>query len=141
MEQKGSMLLKVASIIMMVGGIVTAVASLFVALGATVWTAAVSEVAGHAVVGNITALIWIAVVLSVATAVAWIYAGATGKANWNNPEKAQFMFTLGIICAAIAVLGGILMSIGTRSFQISVVTDAVIPVLYIVGANQLKSQN
>ena len=149
MEQKGSMLLKVMSIIMMVGGIIGAVGSFFVALGAGVLQAGVSseevqsqlttQQSGQA--GAVMGLLWFGVVVLIAGSVIEIIAGVKGKNNWNNPAMAKTLMIWGIICAAVSTLGTILFSAGSGSFQaLSAVTGLVVPVLYIIGTVQLKSQ-
>ncbi|MBQ1839695.1 MAG: hypothetical protein II127_08775 [Ruminococcus sp.] len=152
MEQKGSMLLKVVSIIMMIGGIVSAVASFFVAIFAGLGQAVVAangdeinaalEASGYgSVAAPVMALVWVGVVIIIAGAVFEIIAGVTGKKNWNNPEAAQKMIIFGGICAALSLIGNILFSTGTHAVQIfTILAGLVIPVLYIVGAIQLKNQ-
>ena len=79
MEQKGSKLLKIVSIIMMIGGIVSAVFSFIAAIIAGLGTAVMSQPEVSSAVdsalaangysgatGPIMAVIWIAVVISVA---------------------------------------------------------------------------
>ena len=152
MEQKGSMLLKVVSIIMMIGGIVSAVASFFVAIFAGLGQAVVAangdeinaalEASGYgSVAAPVMALVWVGVVIIIAGAVFEIIAGVTGKKNWNNPAAAQGMMILGIVCAALSLVSNILFATGGLGVQIvSILSGMVLPVLYIVGTIQLKKQ-
>lgn len=142
MEQKGSMLLKVMSIIMIVGGIIGAVGSVLMVLLAGVFTSVANETevklaaaeAGTSS-GTVTAALWIGAIFLVASAVIEIIAGVKGKKNWNNPAAAKTLLVWGIICAVMSVIGIII----SQNFR-SVLTGLVVPVLYIVGAVQLKKQ-
>ena len=149
MEQKGSMLLKVMSIIMMVGGILGAVGSFFVALVAALGQVALSSAdvqsqltttqSGNA--GMVMGLLWVGVVVLIAGAVIEIIAGVKGKNNWNNPAMAKTLMIWGIVCAIVSTIGTILFSTGSGSFQVfSALTGLVVPVLYIIGTVQLKNQ-
>ena len=154
MEQKGSMLLKVVSIIMMVGGIVGAVASFIGAVIAGVASAAmaqpeVSDAVNSALAANgyssgtgpVMAVVWIAVVIAVAGSVVEIIAGVKGKKNWDNPAAAQTLMIFGIVCAVLSVISHILFATGGMGVQVvSILSGLVIPVLYIVGTVQLKNQ-
>ena len=154
MEQKGSKLLKIVSIIMMIGGIVSAVFSFIAAIIAGLGTAVMSqpEVSSAVVsalaangysgaTGPIMAVIWIAVVISVAGAVVEIIAGAKGKKNWDNPAAAKTLMIFGIVCAVLSLVANILFATGGLGVQIvSILSGLILPVLYIVGAVQLKNQ-
>lgn len=154
MEQKGSMMLKVVSIIMMIGGIVSAVFSFIAAILAGLGTAVmaqpeVSDAVDSALAAEgysgakapIMALVWVAVVVSVAGAVLEIIAGAKGKKNWNNPDQAQGMMILGIVVAALSLIANIMFATGGIGVQVvSILSGLVLPVLYIVGTIQLKNQ-
>ncbi len=151
MEQKGSMLLKVMSIIMMVGGILSAVGSFFTALLAGVFQAGVSvansegalSAEENATAGGAAALLWIGVVILIVSAVVEIIAGVKGKNNWNNPAMAKTLLIFGVVCALLSLLGIIFFGIGTgtvASAIMSIITGLVVPALYIVGTIQLKNQ-
>ena len=154
MEQKGSKLLKIVSIIMMIGGIVSAVFSVIAAILAGLGTAVMTQpevsnavdsaLAANGYSGNtgpVMAVIWIAVVVSVVCAVVEIIAGVKGKKNWNNPAAAQGMMILGIVCAALSLVSNILFATGGLGVQIvSILSGMVLPVLYIIGTVQLKKQ-
>ena len=149
MEQKGSKLLKIVSIIMMIGGIVSAVFSVIAAALAGVGTAVmsqpeVSDAIDSALAGStgpVMAVIWIAVVVAVVCSVVEIIAGVKGKKNWDNPAEAQGMMILGIVCAVLSLVSNILFATGGMGVQIvSILSGMVLPVLYIVGTVQLKKQ-
>ena len=147
MEQKGSMLLKVISIIMMVGGIIGAVGSVIMALAAGVFSAftsdaSVQQAASDAGVNAtaIGAMLWVAVAILIITAVIEIIAGVKGKNNWNNPAAATTLIVFGVVCAVLGVVGSILFATNGGSAVVSIITSVVLPVLYIIGAVQLKNQ-
>ena len=151
MEQKGSKLLKIVSIIMMIGGIVSAVFSVIAAALAGVGTAVMAQpevsdaidsaLATTGSTGPVMAVIWIAVVISVAGAVVEIIAGAKGKKNWDNPAAAKTLMIFGIVCAVLSLVANILFATGGLGVQIvSILSGLILPVLYIVGAVQLKNQ-
>lgn len=143
MENKGSMLLKVVSIIMIVGGIIGAVASFLMTILAGFWTtitenSEVKDAAAKAgtTTSNVTAALWIGTIILVVSAVIEIIAGVKGKNNWNNPEAANTLMVFGIICAVLSLIGCIV----SQNF-FSILTGLVLPVLYIIGTVQLKKQN
>ena len=87
------------------------------------------------------AVIWIAVVISVAGAVVEIIAGAKGKKNWDNPAAAKTLMIFGIVCAVLSLVANILFATGGLGVQIvSILSGLILPVLYIVGTVQLKNQ-
>ena len=155
MEQKGSMLLKVVSIIMMIGGIIGAVVSVIMAIVVAVGQAAFSQPETQAALndalaqanvdksaaGAVMGLLWVGVIILVAGSVLEIIAGVKGKNNWNNPSQAQTLMILGIVCAVLSIIGNILFAVSGAGAQIiSILTGLVLPVLYIIGTVQLKKQ-
>jgi heme/copper-type cytochrome/quinol oxidase subunit 3 len=150
MEQNGSKLLKVTSILMIIGGILGAIFSVLSVLFAGVLTAAVNTPEAQQAVNDqgvsistttISAIVWVAVIILVISSVIEIIAGVKGKKNWNNPAAAQTLIIFGIVCAVLSVLGNVLFASGGAGSQIiSYITGLVLPVLYIIGAVQLKKQ-
>ncbi len=147
-EQKGSMLLKVASIIMIVGGIAGAVGAVLLAALAGVSTAVAENDAVQQAVKEagtttkeVTTVLWIATAIAVVGAVVEIIAGFKGKKNWNKPEMAKTLMIWGVICAAVSLVSIILSAVNDGSgVVISILTGLVVPVLYIIGTVQLKKQ-
>ena len=146
-QQKGSMLLKVMSIIMIVGGIAGAVGSLLMgALSGVITAVADNEQVQQAAreagttTGKITSLMWVATAVSVVAAVVEIIAGFKGKSNWNKPEMAKTLMIWGIICLAVSLVGNILFITADAASIISILTGLVVPALYVAGTVQLKKQ-
>ena len=145
----GSKLLKVVSILMIIGGILGAIGAVIAAAGAGFLTAASGNAEAQKAaaeagmsMGTITGAVWIAAIFSIISAVVEIIAGVKGKKNWDNPEAAKTLLILGIVCAVISVIGNIIFATSGTGVQIlSVVTGLVLPVLYIIGAFQLKGQS
>ncbi len=142
MEQQGSKLLKVVSIIMIVGGILGAIIMIIAGVvGGTAnaianqYSSVLSD-ADNASLGGNLAMMWVGIIIGVIGSAVEIFAGFTGLANWTNPAKAQFMTIVGYVQVV-----SIIFSIIAKSFSpITLVTGFVLPVLYIVGAMQLKKQ-
>ena len=147
MEQNGSKLLKVISILMIIGGIIGAIVSIFSILGAGVLSAASGDAqlqqaaaASGTNMGAVNALVWVSVVFMVISSVVEIVAGVKGVKNWSNPAAAKSLLTLGVVCAVISVIGTIISAIGGSFSVVSLILGLLFPVLYIIGANQLKKQ-
>ena len=150
MEEKGSKLLKVVSIIMMIGGIIGAVGSLITTILIAAGTALLSTPEGQQAlannangqyVGPAMGLLWVGTILLIAGSVFEIIAGVKGKNNWNNPAQAQTLLIFGIICAVLSVAGNVFFASGGAGVQVvTIITGLVLPVLYIIGAVQLKNQ-
>ncbi len=146
MEQQGSKLLKVVSIIMIVGGILGAIIMIIAGVvGGTAnaianqYSSVLSD-ADNASLGGNLAMMWVGIIIGVIGSAVEIFAGFTGLANWTNPAKAQFMTIVGYVIVGVQVVS-IIFSIIAKSFSpITLVTGFVLPVLYIVGAMQLKKQ-
>lgn len=147
MEQNGSKLLKVVSIIMMIGGIIGAVSSLIYTIVIGAGTALLGTAEGQAAmareginVAPVMGLLWVGTIFLIAGSVFEIIAGVKGKNNWNNPAQAQTLLIFGIICAVLSVVGNVFFATGGAGVQVfSIITGLALPVLYIIGAVQLKN--
>ena len=147
MEQNGSKLLKVVSILMIIGGIIGAIGSAFMALFAGATSVALQDpelqqsvAEAGATTGEVQMVFWTAAIIMIISAVIEIIAGAKGKKNWNNPAAAKSLMVWGIICAVISVVGNILYASSDGVSILNIITGLVIPILYIIGTIQLKKQ-
>lgn len=147
MEQKGSTLLKVASILMIIAGIVGAIGSILMGVFAGAASVALQDPEIQQTMadagtnaGEVQSIFWIAAVILVVSAVIEIIAGAKGKKNWNNPAAAKTLMIWGIVCAVVSVIGNILFASSDGVSILNIVTGLVIPILYIIGTVQLKKQ-
>lgn len=147
MEQNGSKLLKVVSILMIIGGIIGAIGSAFMALFAGATSVALQDAElqqsvaeAGTTTGEVQMIFWAAAIIMIISAVIEIIAGAKGKKNWNNPAAAKSLMVWGIICAVISVVGNILFASSDGVSILNIITGLVIPILYIIGTVQLKKQ-
>lgn len=129
----GSKLLKVVSILMIVFGAIGIVFDIIAVAG----IAAVS-----AYLGSSIGMYWIALICAVIGTIVEFVAGIIGIRSWDKPEKAQTCVILGCICVGITVLSNILTLVSySQGFNVfSLLTGLVIPVLFLIGAFQLKKQ-
>ncbi len=134
--KKSNTLLKVCSILMMIGGILGIITGIIAIIGVA---ALLEMMEGQALAGT-AALLYGASILAVAGSVIQTIAAAKGLGACKAPEKAQSCVIWGIIVAALCVVAQILNVVGGSGFDaVSLVTGLVLPVLYIVGANQIKT--
>ena len=127
-EKKGSVLLKVAGILMIIGGAISIVLGIIAIVG----------VAALAYMSNgelSSGLLYLACVLALVGGALQLIAGIIGVKNWNKPEKAKTCIVWGAIVAAISVLSVILTAAAGGGFSIlSLLLGLALPALYIVGA-------
>ena len=146
MQKHGSTMLKVTSILMIV----------FAALGLVV---DISTIAGYSWIwdydgkyGIDLTLFTIALILLVVAVVVELAAGIVGVINWDKREKAGLCMMLGVAVIVLVVVGNVLSivavnklysSIGYGSGDTSTLFTGflglIIPVLYVIGASQLKN--
>lgn len=129
---KGQKFLKVTSILMIVGGILSAITCLLGFAGVAL-LAAMSD--GHAS----ALLLYLALALALAAAVAEIIAGTKGLKTCKTGENADKCVVWGGIIAGITVVSTIINLVGGGNVSItSILLSLVVPGLYIYGAIQVK---
>ena len=145
----GSKMLKVCGIITIIFGAISIVASILAVVGAGAgasYVAETGELGQEALLatGIILEVVIAAAVLSLVGSVIELIAGILGVKNWNKPEKATICVVFGIIVLALTVISLILSAVGggtsSASIVISVICGLALPVLYLIGAIQLKKQ-
>ena len=135
-QNQGSKMLKVTGILMIIGGAL----ALVIALIAVIGIAAAASLAAGALGGGIIALAVIASILALLGGGIELVAGILGVKNWNQPAKAQSCIVFGAIIIALSVLSNILnLASGSEFNLFSLLLGLVLPVLYLVGAVQLKN--
>lgn len=135
-QNQGSKMLKVTGILMIIGGAL----SLVIALIAVIGIAAAASLAAGALGGGIIALAVIASILALLGGGIELAAGILGVKNWNQPAKAQSCIVFGAIIIALSVLSNILnLASGSEFNLFSLLLGLVLPVLYLIGAVQLKN--
>ena len=132
MERKSNMLLKVASIIMIVGGGLGIVFGIIAVLGLGALALALGSEAS-------TGLLMAGALLALVSSIISLVAGIVGVKNAAVPEKAQTCIVFGIITAVSSVFASTLSMMGGNSFNFaSLLVGLLLPVLYLVGAFQNK---
>lgn len=126
---QGKTMLKVSSILMLIGGILAAIMGVIAMIG----------IAALVALGASSGLLTVSGILVLVGAVVEIIASAKGLGACKAPEKAKGCMPWGIIVAALCVVSQILTVVGGGEFSvINLITGLVLPVLYIIGANQMK---
>ncbi len=125
MEQKlgGKGFLKVCGILMIIGGGL-GVITMFTTMG-FLMALGLSFLAIFGIVGSALQLV----------------TGILGVVHCNNASKAGLLLALGVVSLALLVVSSVIlpMMYGTAINFVSIVTGAVLPVLFIIGA--LKNKN
>ena len=124
----GQKMLQVVSILMIVFGAIAAVVSL---IGLVVVIAAV------AITGQVLALF--AYLILIAAGIAELVVGIIGVVNCKDLSKAQMLLVCGIVVAAVTVLGNLLSMIGSGFNFFTLLSGLLFPILFIVGAIQMKN--
>ena len=124
-EKKGSTLLKVSGILMIIGGGISLIFAII----------AIAGIALLAAAGASSGLLYAAGALALVGAVVELIAGILGVVNCKKPEKAKTCIVWGVLCALLSVAGVILTVAGGGDFSIvSLLLGLCLPVLYIIGA-------
>jgi hypothetical protein len=128
---KGSSLVKVVGIIMIIGGALNLIGS-FSIFALTALAAVLGVGAGVIVVIGLVALV---------SGVVELIVGILGVKFNNTPDKVNLVFTLGIVAVVLTLVNVILMGVFSGALGASPfagVLGFVLPVLYTIGAYQNK---
>ena len=132
--QKNQML-KVCGILMIIGGSL----GILINIIAVVGVGAVAALAAYAGAGVIVGLLTFACILMLAGSVMELVTGILGVKTCDKPEKVKSCITCCIIVIALSLLGTVLTIISGGSVNFfSLLLSLVLPVLYLIGAFQLK---
>lgn len=133
MEKQTNKFLKITGILMIVGGILSAIFGIIAVLGVGVLALALGS---EAKIG----LLMIGSLLALASGIVSIVAGISGVKNAAIPEKATTCIKFGILTVVFAILGSTISMMGGNSYDISsLIMGLVLPILYLYGAYQNKS--
>ena len=125
---KGQKLLKVTSILMIIGGVIAVIAGILAILGISALVA-LSESAEGA------GLLYASSIIVVVASVIQFIAGIKGIGACSAPQKAASCIKWGIIIAVLSIIS----MIGGGEFSIvSLVLNLLLPGLYIFSAVQMK---
>lgn len=134
MEKKSNGFLKVAGILMIIGGGLGIILGIIAVLGVGLLAAALGAEAS-------LGLLTFAAVLSLIGSVVSLIAGILGVANAAKPEKATVCIVFGILTAVLSVLGNVLTAAAGGSFSVvNLILGLVLPALYLIGAFQNKKR-
>lgn len=129
---KGQKILKVTSILMIIGGITAAIAGVIAILGVSALAALSGSAEG-------TGLLYASSILVTVASVIQFIAGIKGIGACSAPQKAASCVKWGIIIAILAIISIIIGLVGGGQFSItSLVLNLLLPGLYVYGAMQMK---
>jgi len=127
--QKSTML-KVVGILLIIFGALSLIGGILILAGSSVLGAAAAN-------KEVTGILMVASIITIIAGAFNLFAGIMGVKNCASPEKAQVCVTIGIIMIAIQVVS-IIINIVSDSFAITSLFGLLLPILYFIGANQLK---
>lgn len=129
MNAPGKGLLKVVSILFIIGGALVLLLSLL-AVGVTI--AAISLIGGLAI------LAVVGTILLIIVGALELILGIVGLKKCGDPAQGGYFITTGIILCALSLVSIILGLVGGGTFDVSGAIGFVLPILYIVGGNMNK---
>lgn len=128
----GQKFLKITSILMIIGGIIAAIAGVIAILGVSALVALAGSAEG-------IGLLYASSILVTITSVIEIIAGAKGLKACKVPENAGKCVTWGIVIAVLSIISMVIGLIGGGEFKItSLVLNLLVPGLYVYGALKTK---
>ena len=128
-------MLKVCGILMIIGGSLGILINIIAVIG----VGAVAALAAYAGAGMIVGLLTFACILMLAGSVMELVTGILGVKNRDKPEKVKSCITCCFIVIALSLLGTVLTIVSGGSVNFfSLLLSLVLPVLYLIGAFQLK---
>lgn len=128
---KGQKILKVTSILMIIGGIIAAIAGVIAILGVSALAALSGSAEG-------TGLLYASSILVTVASVIQFIAGIKAS-GLQRTQKAASCVKWGIIIAILAIISIIIGFVGGGQFSItSLVLNLLLPGLYVYGAMQMK---
>ena len=130
---KGQKILKVTSILMIIGGVIAAIAGVIAILGISALVALSGSAEG-------SGLLYASSILVTLASVIQFIAGIKGVGACSDSKKAASCIKWGIIIAVLAIVSIIVGLIGGGTFSItSLVLNLLLPGLYIYGSMQVKN--
>jgi hypothetical protein len=128
---KGSQMIKICSILLLISGICSVI-------GGAVGFLALSFVAAF---GGPVFLLVIGCILVIASGILSIMAGSKGNKNCSNPAMANMLIKWGLIIIAMSLIGNIFQMAANGSFGakslLTMISGLIIPGLYTFGAYEL----
>ena len=132
MTNNGQKFLKITSILMIIGGIIAAIAGVIAILGVSALVALAGSAEG-------IGLLYASSILVTIISVIEIIAGAKGLKACKVPENAGKCVTWGIVIAVLSIISMVIGLIGGGEFNItSLVLNLLVPGLHVYGALKTK---
>lgn len=129
---KGQKFLKITSILMIIGGVIGAVAGIIAIIGVS----ALAVLAGSA---EDTGMFYASSIIVTVASIIQFIAGIKGVVACNVPKKAGSCIKWGIIIAILTIISIIIGLVAGGKFSIiNLVLNLLIPGLYVYGAVQIK---
>lgn len=129
---EGQKIVKVTSILMIIGGIIGAIVGAIVILGIGALLALADDTQG-------SGLFYASSIIMIVVSIIQFIAGIKGVGACSDPTKAASCIKWGVIVAVLAVISMIISLIGGGEFNlINIVLNLLVPGLYNYGAMQLK---
>lgn len=130
---KGQTFLKVTSILMIIGGIIAAIAGVLAVLGLSALAALADGTEGMG-------LLYFSSILVVVASVVELIAGIKGLSACKMPQKAAGCVKWGVIIAVLSVVSIIISLAAGGEFKvINLILNLLLPGLYVYGAVQMKN--
>lgn len=132
---KAQKILKVTSILMIIGGVIAVITGIIAILGVSALAVLSGSTEG-------TGLLYASTILVTVASVIQFIAGIKGIGACNAPEKAASCIKWGIIIAALSIISMILGLVAGGEFSItSLILNLLLPGLYVYAAMQIKNVN
>ena len=130
--QKSNGFLKVAGILMIIGGVFTIIFSILAVIGVGALAASLGAEVDMG-------LVMVSAILGLISGIVSFIAGIMGTKNANKPEKAMTCIVFGGLTVLLSVLGSILNVVAGSQFSVvGLITGLLVPALYLIGAFQNK---
>ena len=128
---KGQKLLKVTSILMIIGGVIAAIVGVLAILGISALVALAAEGAG---------LLYASSAIIIVSSIIEFIAGIKGVGACSAPQKAAACVKWGIVIGILYIASMVIGLIGGGQFSIiNLVLNLLLPGLYSYGAVQMKN--
>lgn len=132
---KGQKILKVTSVLMIIGGVIAAIAGVVAILGISALAVLAESTEG-------TGLLYASSILVTVASVIQLIAGIKGIGACSAPQKAASCIKWGVIIAVLTLISMIIGFVSEGSFNITnLVLNLLLPGLYVYGAVQMKNDS
>lgn len=129
MPTQSQNMLKVVSIIMIVGAAIGILLNIVAIAGAALMVAM-----------GVSSVLYLGIIVSVAASVVQLIAGIKGVKDYLNPQAAPGLLVLGIVMIALSVVGQVIVVAIGGSFNVwNFLLGLILPGLFIYAANNIKN--